>query len=248
MANILLKLKTSSQLSKTGVISSYIWFICTIIFTYIIFASTKGFSIDPCYGSGCPQHQYLLPMLLSLSIGSLFFGLTIFAGLLRILFKAEKWRPPLRLGSWKVGFAAFLVVLIAGVYFFASFRGNAVMWGQGYTGNDLLNAINLHRKSIGLPEVKLSEGLCDNLVSRWQAVKEGRQHEGFEEWVDQEGIQTQYGYQQLVELYIQTPTPAEAIAFWSGSPGHEVQLENPLWTDGCAYANENIGVVVMGVK
>lgn len=245
---MLYKLKTSTLLSKIGVISSYLWFVSTVVFILVIFLSTKGFTVDPCYGQGCSEHAYLLPMLSSLFAGLLFFGLTVFAGLLRVLLKAEKWKPPLNIGSWKVGFATFLVVLISGVYVFASFRGNAVMWGQGYTGNDLLNAVNAHRKSVGIPEVKLSEGLCDNLVSRWRAVKEGRQHEGFEEWVKQEGIQTEYGYKEIAELYIQAPTPAEAIAFWAGSPGHKIQLENPKWTDGCAYANEGYGVVVMGVK
>lgn len=83
------------------------------------------------------------------------------------MLKAEKWKPPLSIGSWKVGFATFLVVLISGVYVFALVRGNAVkVWGQGYTGNDLLNAVNTHRKSVGISEAKLSEGLCDNLVSK----------------------------------------------------------------------------------
>lgn len=213
------KLKTSTLLSKIGVISSYLWFINTVVFIAVIFLSTKGFSIDPCYGEGCPENAYLLPMLFSLFAGLFFFGLTVFAGFLRMMLKAEKWKPPLNIGSWKIGFATFLVVLISGVYVFALFKGNAVLWGGNYTGNDLFNAVNAHRKSVGIQEVKLSEGLCDNLVSRWQAVKEGRQHEGFDEWVEQEGIQTNYGYKEIVELYVQASTPAEAIALWSGSPG-----------------------------
>jgi hypothetical protein len=245
---MLQKLKTSALLSKIGVISSYLWFVSTVAFVLVIFLSTKGFTADPCYGQGCSEHAYLLPMLSSLFVGLFFFGLTVFAGFLRVILKAEKWKPPLNIGSWKIGFATFLVVLISGVYVFASFRGSAVRWGGSYTGNDLLNAVNTHRKSVGISEVRLSEGLCDNLVSRWQAVKEGRQHEGFEKWVEQEGIQTEYGYKEIAELYIQASTPAEAIAFWSGSPGHKIQLENPKWTDGCAYANEGYGVVIMSVK
>ena|SRR3990167_4402455 len=242
---MLQKLKTSITLSKIGVVSSYLWFVGTVSFVFVIFLSTKGFTIDPCYGEGCSENAYLIPMLLSLFVGCFFFVLTIFAGLLRVLLKAEKWKPPFNLGSWKVGLFTLFIVFVSGVYVFASFKGNAVRWGGSYTGNDLLTAVNNHRRSVGIPEVKLSEGLCDNLVSRWQAVKEGRQHEGFEEWVKQEGIQTQYGYQELAELYIQASTPAEAITFWSGSPGHKIQLENPKWTDGCAYANEGFGVVIM---
>lgn len=242
------KLKTSTFLSKIGVVSSYLWFVSTVVFILVIFLSTKGFTIDPCYGQGCPEHAYLLPMLSSLFAGLFFFGLTVSAGFLRVILKAKKWKPPLNFGSWKVGFATFLIVFISGVYVFALFKGNAVRWGRGYSGQDLFNAVNNHRKSIGVNEIRLSEGLCDNLVSRWQAVKEGKQHKGFEEWVKQEGIQTKYGYKEIVELYIQASTPAEAIAFWSGSPGHKIELENPKWTDGCAYANEGYGVVVMGVK
>ncbi|GIW57636.1 MAG: hypothetical protein KatS3mg083_581 [Candidatus Dojkabacteria bacterium] len=242
------KLKSSTLLSKINVISSYFWFISTVFFITIIFLSTKGFTIDPCYGKGCSEHHYLLPMLSSFFAGLFFFGLTVFMGFLRVLLKAEKWKPPINLGSWKIGFATFLVVFISSVYVVALFRGSAVRWGGSYTGQDLFNAVNQHRKSLGLKEVKLSEGLCDNLVSRWQAVKEGRQHEGFDDWIKQEGIQTNYGYKELVELYIQALTPAEAITFWSGSPGHRIQLENPKWIDGCAYANEGYGVVVMGIK
>lgn len=245
---MLQKLKISVLLSKINIISSYIWLVSTIVFILVIFLSTKGFTVDPCYGQGCSEHFYLLPVLSSLFAGLFFFGLTVSAGFLRVILKAEKWKPPLSIGSWKIGFATFLVILISGVYVFASFRGNTVMWGGSYTGSDLLNAVNAHRRSVGIPEVKLSEGLCDNLVSRWQTVKEGKQHEGFEDWVKQEGIQTKYGYKEIAELYIQAPTPAEAIAFWAGSPGHKIQLENPKWTDGCAYANEGVGVVIMSLK
>ncbi len=242
------KLRTSTLLSKIGVISSYLWFVTTVTFITIIFLSTKGFTIDPCYGEECSEHSYLLPMLSSLFAGLFFFGLAVSAGFLRLILKAEKWKPPLGIGSWKVGFATFLVIFISGIYVFALFRGNAVRWGRGYDGEDLFNAVNEHRRSLGIQEVKLSEGLGDNLVSRWRAVKEGRQHEGFEDWIKQEGIQTEYGYKEVAELYIRASTPAEAIAFWSGSPGHKIQLENPRWTDGCAYANEGYGVVIMGLK
>ncbi len=122
------------------------------------------------------------------------------------------------------------------------------MWSQSYTGNDLFNAVNTHRKSVGVPEVKLSKELCDNLISRWKVVKEGKQHEGFKGWVKQEGIQTKYGYKKIVELYIKASTSLEAINFWSGSLENKIQLENPEWIDGYTYANEGIGVVVMGYK
>ena len=93
---MLQKLKTSTFLSKVGVISSYLWFVGTVVFILVIFLSTKGFTVDPCYGQDCSEHTYLLPMLSSLFAGLFFFGITVFAGLLRVLLKAEKWKSPLR--------------------------------------------------------------------------------------------------------------------------------------------------------
>ena len=241
-------LKQTDTLSKVSNLASYFWFLGTLIFILIILISTKNFTIDPCYGPGCPENKYLLPMLSSFFIGSLSFGLTLLTGLLRMILKAPIWKPPFNINNIKMAVNSFFIVVVFFVYLYGSFRNDVVRFGGSYTGYDLLNAVNTHRKSIGVQMVKISEGLCDNLVSRWKAVKEGRQHEGFEEWVKQEGIQTEYGYKEVTELYIQTSTPAEAISFWTGSPGHKIQLENPKWTDGCAYANEGYGVVVMGVK
>lgn len=244
---MLIKLKRSNFLSKVNAFSSYFGLPCVVIFVYIIFASTKGFTHDPCYGEGCLEHPYLLPMLASLFLGSIFFGITILSGILRIILKTEKWKPFLNINSWKVGTLTVFLLILSATYLFASTR-SSVLWGGTYSGQDLFNAVNTHRQLKGLGVLKTGEGLCDNLVSRWKSVKEGKQHEGFEDRVKQEGIQTNYGYKQVAELYIQASTPAEAIAFWSSSPGHEVESDNSRWTDGCAYTNEGFGVVILGVK
>jgi hypothetical protein len=237
----------SNFISKINIVSSYIWLVSTLGFIIVILLSTKWFTHDPCYGSGCVEHVYLLPMLLTLSFGCLFFGLMILSGLIKIIKKTDQWTPPFNIGSWKIVAINIFVLSLFGVYFIASMR-NGVNFGGTYTGNDLFNAVNEYRARKNLGALQLSEGLCDNLVSRWQAVKNDKQHEGFEDWVKTEGIQSQYGYKQVVELYIKSPTPQGAIEFWTNSPGHKIQIDNPQWTDGCAYANENIGVVVMGNK
>lgn len=247
IAEMVGKLKNSNTLSKINAFSSYLWFLSVAGFIYIVVVSTKWFTHDPCYGAGCLEHPYLLPMLISLFTGGLFFGLTILSGFLRVIFKSEKWHPFLNINSWKVGTLTIFLLILSGVYLFASTR-TSVLTGGSYSGEDLFNAVNEYRQSNGLNPVVTGEGLCDNLVSRWKAVKEGKQHEGFEEWVKNEGIQTNYGYQQVVELYILANTPADAIAFWESSPGHEIELDNPKWTDGCAYASEGAGVLIMGYK
>ena len=51
----------------------------------------------------------------------------------------------------------------------------------------------------------------------------------------------------IAELYIQLQHPQrQLLSVWQS--GHKIQLENPKWTDGCAYANEGYGVVIMSVK
>lgn len=244
---MLIKLKESTFLSKAATLSSSIWFISVLIFIIVILMSSQGFTKDPCFSAGCTEERWLFPLLGSVFLGIASFCLLILSGFLRRILKATQWKPWLHLSATKVSVATMFIIIIIGVYFAGSLN-SAVMFGGSYNGQELLEAVNKHRQEKGLNSVVVGEGLCDNLVSRWQAVKEGRQHLGFEEWIKGEGIQLNYGYGEIAELYIQAPTPAEAIAFWAGSPGHRIQLENPKWTDGCAYANEGYGVVILSVK
>lgn len=235
-------------LAKLNSFSSYLLFFSVVFFIGIILASTKFWTKDPCYGAGCSENSYLIPMLGTLFLGCFAFGIMILSGIVKKIKKAENWNPPLGIGAVKVSISTAVVIALFAVYSFGSLRSNVVQFGNGWTGDDLFTAVNKHRQSVGISVLNMSPELCDNLVSRWQKVKEGKQHEGFEEWVKTEGIQTGYGYDSLVELYIQSATPADAIAFWVGSPGHKVQLENPEWKDGCSYASEGYGVVIMGTK
>lgn len=125
--------------------------------------------------------------------------------------------------------------------------GKGVLSGGSYTGEDLLYAVNQYRKSKNLKKLEINEILCDNLVSRWKSIKDGKQHEGFEEWVKNEKI-LERGYRELAELYAIAPSPSQAIDIWLNSPGHKIQLENKKWEDGCAYANEGITVLILGKK
>lgn len=218
-----------------------------LTFIIVIFVSSQGFSKDPCYSSGCTDEGWLFPLLGSVFLGTISFCSLILSVVARKILMAPKWRSPFNLGLLKISIATVFILVIFGVYFAGSLN-SAVKFGGAYNGQELFDAINKHRESVGVKSVILGEGLCDNLVSRWQAVKEGRQHVGFEEWVTGEGIQANYGYGEIAELYIQSPTPNEAIAFWAGSPGHRIQLENSKWTDGCAYANEGYGIAVFSLK
>lgn len=126
-----------------------------------------------------------------------------------------------------------------------------------YTGQDLFNAVNAHRKSVGVQELQLDENLCDNLVERWLAVREpGNGHKGYEEWAEGEGLtkdgvavepyKTSTG---IVELYILNATTTDwALSGWIGSPGHKSKLENAQINSGCAYAHDGTGILIMAEK
>lgn len=120
-----------------------------------------------------------------------------------------------------------------------------------YTGQQLLDEVNHYRESKKLPQLILDPVLCDNLVERYLAIKKPDSgHKGFEEWLKSEGIKTSSEdnsrYLTIGELYIKdTSTPSNAIDFWISSPGHKSTLELPELTNGCAYANDGTGVVIM---
>lgn len=119
-----------------------------------------------------------------------------------------------------------------------------------YTGEQLFEAVNEHRKEVGVAALELDPILCDNLVERWIAIKEPNSgHKGYEEWVKGEGILDNSKFGQIGEIYVSgISTPENAIAFWLSSPGHKSTLEMKEMVYGCAYAGEGAGVVVMATK
>ena len=241
------KLKTTTFLAKVTTFSSYLWLLFTGAFVYVIFASTKMFTLDPSYGPGSPQNVWLLPMLTTLFLGCAFLGLTFLGGILRKVLKAPKWNAPLGFGAGKADFGAFLVLGAMFLYMVAALRGG-VGFGGEYSGQEIFDAVNAHRVSIGVKPVTLGQGLCDNLVERWRYAKDGKFHEGFEDWVKNEGIQTEYGYGLVGEILVTSPTVQNAIYWWSTSPGHKDTLERPDWDEGCAYAAEGTTVMTFGIK
>jgi hypothetical protein len=152
------------------------------------------------------------------------------------------------------GLAGLGLIFVACIAFIAYILINV---DNKYTGQELFNAVNTHRKSVGVQELQLDESLCDNLIERWLAIREPNAgHKGFETWAEGEGLtkdgaavapySTKTG---ITELFIQNATtPDWAISAWVGSPGHRVILEKPELNVGCAYANEGDGVLIVSEK
>ena len=58
-----------------------------------------------------------------------------------------------------------------------------------FTGQDLFNAVNEYRKSIGVQELQLDNKLCSNITDRWIAIREPEKgHKSFVEWAESNGV------------------------------------------------------------
>jgi len=125
-----------------------------------------------------------------------------------------------------------------------------VMTDYKFTGEQLFAAVNEYRKSHNLSTLEIDSVLCDNLVERYLSIKEPNAgHKGYEEWIKNEGIDTNPKYGVIGELYIKdTSTAQNAVAWWDESPGHKSTLMMKDMKYGCAYANEGTGVVIMATS
>jgi len=200
---------------------------------------------DPNFSGGA-ETPWLFPMLSTVGLGFLGFGLMVIFWLIS-LFKKDKseYKAKYGLTTRNTIFSVVFLTIIVLIFGVAYRNANMGYTKANYNGQQLFNAVNQYRTVNGKGEIVLDQYICDNLVDRYLKVKSGEVgHEGFEEWVANEGIDQRFA--PVAELYIKdTATTDEAIEFWNGSPGHRLSILGDF-TVGCAYANEGIGVVVLG--
>lgn len=228
--------------------SSILWAISCYSFITIIAITTKLMTHDPNF-SGGPETLWLIPMLTSIVISFISFGIMILVWLIQIFTIKEKinYKAPLGLSTAKSIISVVILTIIT-IIFFVGFRNsNKGYQKTNYNGQQLFDAINEYRTQHGKKTIPLELVMCDNLVARYLKIKSGDVgHEGFEEWAKKEEIDKKYI--PMAELYIkETYTTKDAIKFWDGSPGHRLALLED-YEVGCSYANEGIGVVVFGKR
>ncbi|MBI2029524.1 hypothetical protein HYT02_03860 [Candidatus Gottesmanbacteria bacterium] len=232
-------------MKKLNNYSAILWAFSCYLFIIIIIITTKGITHDPNF-SGGSETPWLFPMLGSIGLGFISFGLMVFTWIV-IFIKNDKteYKSPLGISTPKSIFAVILLVIICIVFAFGYRNSNLGYKKINYNGQQLFDAVNDYRVVNGKQQLQLDQYICDNLVARYLKVKSGDVgHEGFEEWVKNEGIDRRF--LPISELYIKdTYATQDAIKFWDGSPGHRLSLLGDF-SVGCAYANEGIGVVVLG--
>lgn len=151
---------------------------------------------------------------------------------------------------WKIIIGIFATTgvlgIIAAVFLLYFINKVDYVWN----GEQLFAAINEHRTSKGIQTLETDPVLCDNLVERWEAIKNpGNAHKGYEEWLKGEGIADNPKYGIIGEMYVKDiSTPQNAIAWWVNSPGHRTTLEMKEMKYGCTYASDGTGVVIMATS
>lgn len=104
------------------------------------------------------------------------------------------------------------------------------------TGYDILNAANEYRESKGLPDLILSEKLCNNIAERAINYEKTNSHSGLKEWAQKNGITDH-----ISEILAYGTTASEVINDWAGSPSHNLALLNN--THACSYSSNGFSVM-----
>lgn len=233
------------RLKKLSNYSAIVWAISCYLFVGIIAITSKGMTHDPNFSGGA-ETPWLFPMLGAVGVGIISFGVMILAWLIRLVKKDKtEYKAPLGITTKKAIVANVFLMIIVTIFIVAYRNANLGYKKANYNGQQLFDAVNEYRISNGKSKLNLDMYICDNLVARYLKIKSGDVgHEGFEEWVKNEGIDKRFA--PISELYIKdSATTKDAIDFWNGSPGHRLSALGDF-TVGCAYANEGTGVLILG--
>lgn len=231
-------------------ITTLVWFVSVFSFIVIIAIATKLMTNDPSFSPGGGEAYLLMPMLLSAVLGIASFALVIFSLLvLKIRDKNinDKHESLARLKLNYFLYGGFFLIYSVFIFLLGWRQGNLVQTASGaFSGQELFDEINRFRTENGKAIVSLDVNLCDNLVSRYQMVSQGRgSHEGVEEWAKKEGLIEKYS---LAEMYIvDSEIALQAVEFWNNSPGHRLVLLGD-YQYGCSYAFHGDAVVIFGNK
>lgn len=107
------------------------------------------------------------------------------------------------------------------------------------TGYDVLKELNEYRISQDLPELILSQTLCNNIAQRWQNYVDNNSHEGFHEFVVDympEGLE-------VGEILTSGRTAEEMVQRWAGSPSHDLVIKNK--SKVCVYSADGYSVALL---
>jgi len=121
---------------------------------------------------------------------------------------------------------------------------------EPYTGQDMWKIINDYRKESGVPELKLSEELCNGISTRWQKATAEMTHDGFEEFIAVQRKRRAYSRTMgnVMELIGGGDTPQIVLDSFKSSPSHNMGLLSKKMNEGCVYAWDYKTLILLGQR
>jgi hypothetical protein len=141
-----------------------------------------------------------------------------------------------------------IVLVLAGIYL----AYVMIYVDNKYTSDEMFDAVNAHRKYIGIQTLEKDPTLCENLEERWRAVIEPENNSSFVEWLEEKGLikngKAIPPYNLIGDIFTNASTPSNALVNFEASLDQKAVLERAEFNVGCAYANEGTTVIIMAEK
>lgn len=116
----------------------------------------------------------------------------------------------------------------------------------GYDGTEIFRIVNEYRRNSNVGELALDSNLCYLANLRLSQLLEGGKldaHKGFTDFNPAEKFKYERVGENLAYGYA---TAGEVVGAWEKSPGHNLNLKDPVNTLGCVAANRGFAVLIAG--
>ena len=111
-----------------------------------------------------------------------------------------------------------------------------------FSSVDVWDEVNRYRVDHGAVALTMHDGLCDDMVARYNAIRAHGSHDGFIEFIMHKRDQgTVSSYVDAWELFADGDSAEHTVQRWAGSMGHESALRKGRY--GCMYTNGTLSIL-----
>lgn len=151
----------------------------------------------------------------------------------------------------QIVFASVVLILTLAGYLYGYSAGNtqavlaqsASQESSVFDSQDVWREVNAYRVSKGIAPMEVYPRLCDNLVARYNAIRQSHGHDGFQEFIDQQQARGILDSATYYEVFASGTSAHDTVEAWTGSMGHEIAITTH--TKGCAYSLHGLSIILM---
>lgn len=118
---------------------------------------------------------------------------------------------------------------------------------RSFTGQDVFDAVNKHRRDIGIQSLAIDQAACKFIVQRFFDIQKGLEtndvHPGFDAFAFKLAKESPYVH--VGEIYTFASSVDGTIQNWINSPPHRVTMERSKYNAGCAYSSDSASIVIL---